>query len=28
LENDILVLSVTTCATWYICQSLNKEEKT
>jgi len=24
LENDIPVLSVTTCTTWYTCQSLNK----
>jgi len=24
LGNDIPVLPVTTCATWYTCQSLNK----
>jgi len=23
LENDIPILSVTTCTTWYACQSLN-----
>jgi len=27
LGNDIPVLSVTTCATWYTCQSLNKYPK-